>query len=298
MNVLSNPKNDAEDISQLLSQVGFEIELLLDGSLTEIEGATRSFLDKSKKESVETCLFFYAGHAVQYEGSNYLIPVDTDIKRENELLGKAYNMDVLLKGLEQSSADLNLLILDACRDNPFSTTRGGSRGLSAMGFGSAESMVVFATAPGSVAEDGVGRNSPFTQAMKEHLATPDLEIRQLIAQVSKLVQEQTNGRQIPWVNTSFTGQFFFLTGEQELNLRQKQLASLSMELAQLEVELASRHSAITYAQNAEEIGRIELEQQRFQALSISKRIEEERIRTLQIQAEERIKNQQQEQAAK
>ncbi len=296
MNTLPNPKNDAEDICQLLTQVGFDTELLLDGSLSEIDVAARSFLDKSRIEDVTTSLFFYAGHAVQYEGSNYLIPVDADIKRDNELLGKAFNMDVLLKGLERSSADLNLIILDACRDNPFSTTRGGARGLSAMGFGTAESMVIFATAPGTVAEDGSGRNSPFTSAMKEYLPTPDLEVRQLIAQVSKSVQEQTKGRQIPWVNTSFTGQFFFLTGEQELQLRKSQLSSLSSELAHIEAEIAARQQVIGSTQDIEERGRLQLEQQRSQALAVSKRMEEDRIKVLQRDAEERMKIQQKEQA--
>lgn len=298
MNVLTNPSNDAEDISRLLSQVGFEAELLLDGSLTEIEAAARSFLDKSKSEEVATSLFFYAGHAVQYEGSNYLIPVDADIQREHELIGKAYNMDVLLKGLERSSSDLNLIILDACRDNPFSTTRGGARGLSAMGFGTAESMVVFATAPGSVAEDGEGRNSPFTNAMKEHLPTPDLEVRQLIAQVSKSVQEQTKGRQIPWVNTSFTGQFFFLTGEQEFLLRQGQLATLSKELAQLDAEYLVMQEEIANTLNDDDRSRLELEQKRIAALATAKRLETERIQRLQAEAELRLATQQEQLRAK
>ncbi len=288
MNPLANPSNDAADMQRLLEQVGFEVILILDGSLEEIEGATRAFIDSAKGEEVDVALFFYAGHAVQYEGSNYLIPTDADIKREYELISKAYLMDTLLKGLERSSAELNLIILDACRDNPFSSTRGGERGLSAMGFGSSESMVVFATAPGKVAEDGKGENSPFTEAMKEHLLTPDLEIRQLIAHVSRSVQEETNGRQVPWVNTSFTGEFYFLTSTQELYLRQIELTKLADELLALEAELLLKQYAVDQAQSAEELGRLKIEQLSLEAQATAKRLEEERIKTLQTATEQRL----------
>ncbi|HZJ88116.1 MAG TPA: caspase family protein [Sphaerochaeta sp.] len=298
MNPLANPVNDATDMQRLLEQVGFTTTLVLDSSLAEIEAATRSFIDSSKSGAVTSALFFYAGHAVQYEGSNYLIPVDANITREYELISKAYQMDSLLKGLERSSADLNLIVLDACRDNPFSTTRGGDRGLSAMSLSSSESMVVFATAPGRVAEDGAGENSPFTLAMKEHLLTPDLEIRHLIARISRSVQEQTGGRQVPWVNTSFTGQFFFLTGEQELLLRELQLQTLSGELATLEVELQQKMEAIDQAQSAEEIHRLEIEQRLLEGQATAKRLEEERIIFLQRAAEAQLAVLAQERAAK
>lgn len=298
MNALANPANDADDVARMLEMVGFEVNLLVDTDLASMEASIREFIDAASDPQVETTLFFYAGHGVQYEGSNYLIPVDADIQREYELLGKAYSIDSLSKGMEGSSSSLNIIMLDACRDNPFSAVRGGSRGLSAMSFGTRESMIVFATAPGDVAEDGEGRNSPFTLALKEHIQTADVEIRQLIARVSRSVQERTGGKQVPWVNTSFTGEFFFLTGQQEFLFRQNQLQVLEGELNAIEQELAKKTEEIASVEDGEEKQRLEIEQKRILALAEAKRLEEERIQNLQREAEQRMNIQKQEQEAR
>ncbi|HKL58858.1 MAG TPA: caspase family protein, partial [Sphaerochaeta sp.] len=237
---LANPPTDATDVAKLLEDVGFTVTLQTDASLSQMEGTIREFANEAKKASAGTTLFYYAGHGVQFEGTNYLLPVDADIHKDYELRSKAVSMELVSSALNETDSDFNLILLDACRDNPFASSRGGARGLMAMGGGNPESMVVFSTSPGSVAQDGDGSNSPFTTALKQHLLTPDQEVRQLVASVSKSVQTMTKGRQIPWVNTSFTGSFYFVTAEQQLANSKESTSRLELELQSLENEIASR----------------------------------------------------------
>ncbi|NCC91468.1 MAG: hypothetical protein EOM01_14085, partial [Spirochaetia bacterium] len=263
-----------------------------------IEGAVREVSKEAREAKASTTLFFYAGHGVQYEGINYLLPVDADIQRDYELRSKALSMDMVTSALEDTKSGFNLVMLDACRDNPFASGRGGSRGLGVMGGGTAESMVVFATAPGSVAQDGDGRNSPFTAALKQHLATPDLEVRQLVAAVSRSVQDMTRGMQIPWVNTSFTGQFFFLTAQQQLAKAESDAKQLQGELAALEAEIAKRQSAILAETDTYARQQLQLEQQRAKALENSKKLEVQRMEQLREQAAYQLAVQEKELAEK
>ncbi len=295
---LANPVNDASDVADKLSDLGFKVRLETNTTLSRMEGAVREFSKEARDAKASTALFFYAGHGVQYEGINYLLPVDADIQRDYELRSKALSMDMVTSALEDTKSGFNLVILDACRDNPFASGRGGSRGLGVMGGGTAESMVVFATAPGSVAQDGDGRNSPFTAALKQHLATPDLEVRQLVAAVSRSVQDMTRGMQIPWVNTSFTGQFFFLTAQQQLAKAESDAKQLQGELAALEAEIAKRQAAISAETDTYARQQLQLEQQRAKALENSKKLEVQRMEQLREQAAYQLAVQEKELAEK
>ncbi len=286
------------DIAPLLENLGFVVTTLIDADLQTMEESVRDFVDSAENSEIDTTFFYYAGHGVQSEGVNYLVPIDANIQRDYELTSKTFSIETLSKGLERSSSALNLLILDACRDNPFSTSRGGDRGLSAMSSGTRESMIVFTTAPGDVAQDGIERNSPFASAFKENILTPDLEIRQLIAEVSRTVQKKTGGLQIPWVNSSFTGEFFFITSDQELALRQQQMIMLNNELKEIQGEIERRANEIASSENSEDKQRLEIEQQRSIALAEAKKLEEQRIATLRSEAEERMATQQEQQEAK
>jgi len=295
---LANPTNDATDIAKLLTEAGFSVRLETDTTLSKMEGAVREFSAEAKAAKAETTLFFYAGHGVQFEGVNYLIPVDADIQMDYELRSKAVSMEMVASALEDAKSEFNLILLDACRDNPFSSSRGGSRGLVVMGGGTPESMVVFATSPGSVAQDGGGSNSPFTSALKEYLLTPDLEVRQLVASVSKKVQSLTSGKQIPWVNTSFTGSFYFITAQQQLQRANAEATRLQVELAALEQEIAQRQKSISSETNAFERQKLELEQQRAKALETSKKLEVQRMEQIRKQAEYEMAVQEKELAEK
>ena len=166
---LANPINDAIDIAGSLEKFGFQVALETNTTTASMDQAIRQFVDFVSNNPTEIALFYYAGHGVQYEGVNYLLPVNVDIQNNYELMDKTISMDRITNGLDQSGSPFNLIMLDACRDNPFSETRGSSRGLSIMGDGGQGSMVVFATAPGSVAQDGEGSNSPFAGALLEHI---------------------------------------------------------------------------------------------------------------------------------
>ncbi|MEA5032980.1 MAG: caspase family protein [Sphaerochaeta sp.] len=287
MTRLANPVNDATDLAAELSEYGFSVELVTNATLGEMVGAVQRFVDiVGQSSGAEAALFYYAGHGVQFNGSNYLIPVNANIQASYELLDKSMGMDSVVRGLEQSGSNFNLIVLDACRDNPFFSTRGGDRGLSVMGTGGRGSMVVFATSPGDIAQDGIGRNSPFTGAFLEAMRVPGVEIRQLVTTVQRKVQEQTGGSQVPWVNLSYTGEFYFQTIEQQLKRSQEELAGLQDELAALEKEIAQREAAIKAAGSVEERRRLEAEQATTKALEIAKQIEAQRASEMENQARE------------
>jgi uncharacterized caspase-like protein len=134
MTKLANPVNDASDIAAELSNVGFQVDLVTNATLGEMTVAVQRFVENLQHtKKAEAALFYYAGHGVQFNGLNYLVPVNADIQASYELLDKTMGMDSIVRGLEQSKSDFNLIVLDACRDIPFSATRGGDRGLSVMG---------------------------------------------------------------------------------------------------------------------------------------------------------------------
>jgi hypothetical protein len=293
---LANPVNDARDVAAALGEFGFSVTLVTDATAGEMERAIREFSDSVSSAGTETALFYYAGHGIQYEGVNYLVPVNADIRESYELLDKAVSMDRVSNGLDRAGSAFNLYLLDACRDNPFFSSRSASRGLSVMGAGGRGNMVVFATSPGNVALDGSGRNSPFTSALLEHLQMPNLGIRDLITEVQRTVQVSTGGRQIPWVNTSFTGEFYFRTAEEQLQESREELGVLEDELAALEREIAEREAAIAASGSTEEKRRLELEQQRAKALEESKRLEAQRLSELEEQAQEVLASRQAQEA--
>ena len=282
---LANPVNDATDIAEVLDQLGFTVTLVTDATLGTMDSTLRFFAAEIGKREASIALFFYAGHGAQFEGVNYLLPVDADIQQAHELSSKALSMELVASTLERTGSELNLVLLDACRDNPFASSRGSAdRGLSAMVRGGTESMVVFATAPGAVAQDGQGRNSPFTAAFKEHLRTPDIEVRQLVARVSRSVQESTGSRQVPWVNTSFTGEFFFLTTEQLLASSRLGATQLQQQLMALDAEIAQRQQAIDTETDLMLKQGLELEQQRAKALEDAKKLEVVQLAEIQKQS--------------
>jgi uncharacterized caspase-like protein len=296
--LLANPSKDAKDVAKALENVGFTVTLQTDASLSQMESAIREFSSAAKRASAQTVLFFYAGHGVQFEGVNYLLPIDADIQKDYELRSKAVSMDLVSDSLDDTDSDFNLILLDACRDNPFATSRGGDRGLTAMGGRNSESMVVFSTSPGSVAQDGEGINSPFVTALKQNLYTPDLEVRQLVAAVSKGVQKLTKGQQVPWVNTSFTGSFYFVTAEQQVQSSRASSSRLQQEIESLEKEIAERQKAMANTTDVETLSYLSEAQQKAMIAEATKRFETLQVDQIRSQAEAALAVQQREQIAK
>jgi uncharacterized caspase-like protein len=212
---LPNPAIDAKSMAKVLRNVGFDV---VEGTNLTRDRMTERLLEFGKKaEGADVALFFYAGHGIALNGTNYLLPVDADIKSEMDVkLGNAVNVDVTL---EQTMADakVKLVFLDACRDNPFaskiksnSPTRSLSvqQGLAEMKSGEG-TLIAFATGPGQTALDGeVGTNSPFTRALMANIAAPGVEIQQAMTQVRAQVNEETNKNQLPWGHTNLIGSVY------------------------------------------------------------------------------------------
>lgn len=209
---LRNPKNDAGLMAQTLESLGFEVALHLDADQRTMKRAVRDFgnaLNANGSQSIG--LFYYAGHGVQVAGKNYLIPIGAKIETEGDVDIESVSASSVLSSMELSGARLSLVILDACRNNPF---RGFSRstgtGLARVN-APAGSLVAYATSPGTVALDGKGRNSPYTFALAREMKVPGRSVEQMFRHVRNRVIERTNERQIPWESSSLTGNDFFFS---------------------------------------------------------------------------------------
>ncbi len=212
MGKLANPVNDAEDMGDTLSSLGFDVEVVTDAGLEEMEQRVLRFRDKLATSPGSVGVFFYAGHGVQSGGENYLLPVDARINSESLLRTRAVPLQFVLDSLKEANNKINIVILDACRDNPFSWARSSSRGLAVVGQQPPGSIVVYSTSAGRVAQDGTGRNSVFTEELIKHLSTPGIDISEVLRRTGEAVQSKTGGAQIPAVYSQFFG---FLTLAEE-----------------------------------------------------------------------------------
>lgn len=208
---LINPVNDANDMARELRQIGFDTQVVIDADVMAMEQAIRTFGERLRRDSDSAGIFFYAGHAVQSGGVNYLLPVDADIRGESELRRKAIALQEILETIEDARNRFNMVVLDACRDNPFAGSfRSASRGLVRTSSAPPETLVVYATDEGNVAADGTGRNSPFTEALLANLTTPGLDVELMIRRVTADVQRATGNAQRPWRYSSVTSEFYLV----------------------------------------------------------------------------------------
>lgn len=197
---LPNPPNDAADVAALLKQSGFEVIQRQNASLKEMHLALREFGDRLGRETLG--LFYFAGHGVQVRGRNYLLAVDADIGREDEVSFNALDLQAVLEKMDTARNHTNLIVLDACRNNPFASrfklTNSGLAQIDAP----PGTVVAFSTAPGSVAADGTGRNGLYTKHLLAHLGKPGMRIEDAFKQVRVAVRKESNGLQTPWESTS------------------------------------------------------------------------------------------------
>ncbi len=216
---LTNPANDARAVAAALERLGFEVVSGFDMSNADLRKAVRSFADKLV--GADVALFFYAGHGLQVAGENFLIPVDAAIRSEADLDFNAVKMDLVSRQMDRE-AKVKIIMLDACRDNPFQkelTRSMGKTRSATVKQGLAEisnaggTLIAFATDPGSVALDGDGKHSPFTTALLKHIETPGVEIGLIMRRVTKDVFELTGERQRPWTNASLTGELYLKPGD-------------------------------------------------------------------------------------
>jgi lipid-binding SYLF domain-containing protein len=204
---LTNPINDAEDIMMALKDLDFEVIHGSDASQEEMEESIRDFGRQLREFDVG--LFYFAGHGIQVEGRNYLIPVDAKIETESDVKYESVDAGRVLGKMEDAGNDLNIVILDACRDNPFARSfRTQSNGLAKMDAPKG-SLIAYATAPGSVAADGTGRNGIYTKYLLKYMRETGLPIESVLKKVRIDVMEETGDKQVPWESSSLRGDFYF-----------------------------------------------------------------------------------------
>ena len=206
---LKNPVNDARAMTRVLKGLGFQVQTGLDLSQKEMKRAILGFSRKIEKGGVG--LFYFSGHGVRVGGSNYLIPVGAQIRHEEEVEIEAVDLRSVLNRMAAARNGLNIVILDACRDNPYRTAfkSGGARGLAQV-TAPQGTFIAFATAPGSVAEDGGGQYGTYTDALLRKIKTPGLSIEKVFKQVRVAVVNKTGGAQVPWDSSSLMGDFYFV----------------------------------------------------------------------------------------
>ncbi|MFZ2155840.1 MAG: caspase family protein [Bradyrhizobium sp.] len=217
---LPNPPNDARSVAKSLREIGFTVSEGIDLDRAAMQKTTRDFLREAARAQV--AVVYYAGHGVQIDGRNYLVPVDVSLRAGTSMTDAMIDMDTILAGLDDQ-VRTNILILDACRNNPLEpqvASAGSNRAIeagsglaapAALGAGAtlgAGTLIAFATAPGQVALDGEGANSPFSAALSRHIGTSGLEVQQMLTRVRAEVVAATKARQVPWSNSSLLGEVY------------------------------------------------------------------------------------------
>ncbi len=204
---LANPLNDANNVADALRKLGFSVELEINADQRVMEDSIRAFGKKLRSGGIG--LFYFAGHGMQVQGRNYLIPIDANIETESEIKYEAVSAGRVLGQMEDAKNGMNIIILDACRDNPYARSfRSSEKGLAKMDAPTG-SILAFSTAPGSIAADGVGRNGLYTSKLLKHMMTPGLTIERVLKNVRIEVMKDSGARQVPWESSSLTGDFYF-----------------------------------------------------------------------------------------
>jgi tetratricopeptide (TPR) repeat protein len=210
--VLKNPVNDATDVATELRNSDFEVQLLTNATYIQIREAMRKFQEKltNGPRDQTVGLFYYAGHGVQYQDENYLVPIDASVQFEDDITRMCFPVQrMVLNNMERTNSRMNIVILDACRNNPFpATSRSLGQGLGEMKRARG-SFIAFATAPGSVASDGTGRNGLYTQEFLKALRKPGLTIEQVFKDVRMNVLRLSGDKQYTWDSSNIIGEFYF-----------------------------------------------------------------------------------------
>ena len=208
---LVNPAGDARAVAERLRQAGFAVTLVLDVGRRELHEVIRRFGDSLLRDSRTVGVFYYAGHGVQLNWRNFMLPVDVRIRNHADIAGQGVDLGLLLEALGRARNALNLVILDACRNNPFgSDFRVDDRGLSQLD-APPGTLLAYATAPGNTADDGEGEHGLYTGRLLHEMAVPGAAVEDVFKRVRLAVRRASQGAQIPWESTSLEGDFSFLS---------------------------------------------------------------------------------------
>ena len=205
---LRNPVNDATDMAETLRPLGFKVILRTDATQRQMKRALREFRSELSRGGVG--LFYYAGHGVQSKGRNYLVPVGADIEQESDVEDESVDANLILSYMEEAGTRVNIIVLDACRNNPFTRGfRSANRGLAIMETVAKGTFIAYSTAPGSLAYDGDGRNGLYTKHLLASLRNADSDIERVFKRVRSGVAEETKNAQVPWDSSSLVVDFRF-----------------------------------------------------------------------------------------
>jgi formylglycine-generating enzyme required for sulfatase activity len=207
---LANPVNDAQLMQATLRELGFDVQMATDVDRRGLLGALREF--EARSRGADVAFFYYAGHGAQVGGANYLIPLNAPIRADSDVPDEAVDASSVLRRIEDARAKVGLVVLDACRDNPYpGASRSTARGLARMNAPTG-TIVAYATAPGSTAEDGAGTNSPYTATLAQQLRVPGLDVKDIFDRTAQEVERLTNGKQRPREEIALRGRFVLLAG--------------------------------------------------------------------------------------
>ena len=278
-NPLKNPPNDADDVAAALQESGFEVQLLKNTTLEVFERAVNDFTATLK--GADTGLFYYAGHGVAVDGMNYLIPVSPRIDDVASVKSRAVAVDSVIGKMEATGVRTTLVFLDSCRDNPFpGAARTGTRGLAVVAAPkTVNSLIAYATSPGETALDGGrdDRNGIFSGALIRQLREPGLELTVMMRNVKSEVAAISGNKQQPRVDDGMKEPFFFISIEAAAAKAQAALDKSKSELASLDAKLADLQRQIASSNDAQARQKLQLEQQRQQALQQAKALEADNL---------------------
>ena len=297
---LINPGNDAKAIGDTLRQSGFEVTVKLDAARDDMAAAIRAHVQTlAARKAVG--LFYFAGHGLQLAWRNYLVPVDAAVRKLEDIQTACVDLTSLIDGINKASNPMNVVILDACRENPFGDVRVESRGLSQID-APHSTLLAYATAPGNVASDGEGANGLYTENLLREIKAQDAKIEDIFKRVRLHVRRRTNGQQIPWESTSLEEDFYFLPPkalssaaeeaaererQQEIAAREKRRAAAEAERKHQQ-EIAAREAklAAEAAERKRQQEIAELEKQRLADEAARRRKQELALQEAQRVAEE------------
>ncbi|MCG6534051.1 MAG: caspase family protein [Syntrophales bacterium LBB04] len=267
---LKNPANDAPGMAAMLKKLGFTVTLKKNARLQEMDEAIEELGNKLKRGGVG--LFFYAGHGVQVNGANYLLPIGARINKEADIKYQAVDANKILDEMATANNGLNIVILDACRDNPFARSfRNASRGLAIVSSAPSGTFISYSTSPGNVARDGDGRNSPYTAALMKFMQEPGLTISDVFINVRTKLKKETG--QVPWELSSLEGKFYFVPDSVAREVLGKQQQKEYVERPSVQVRSPESSSFDELKRNMDE--RREKESQWVKDFEDAKKMEQE-----------------------
>jgi len=289
---LKNPANDAGDMAQSLRTLGFDVQLKTNASLREMEDAIRDFGVKLKRGGVG--LFYYAGHGIQVQGVNYLVPVGARLATESDAKYECVDAGRVLGKMEDAGNELNIVILDACRNNPFARTfRSAEQGLARMDAPTG-SIVAYSTAPNSVASDGKGVNGLYTKYLLQNIGTQGITIEEVFKRVRIGVMGETGKKQVPWESSSISGYFYLAGGTPSAGQYGAAQAAGQATAAQTIVRQRQQDKKLQEYIAGLESEKRQVEQQKAELARMRQQLDVEAAQRLQQQQapqEERLQNQ-------